>query len=106
MVISGLKADRGACRDLLAFGGRVRDAHDASADDALAGAGRQVDPRFRIAVRRHVAMAGIGAGRAVVLAGLDHAGALFLLRLFGRHGHRDRCRTDRQQARHRSMQQV
>src|SRR5262245_679442 len=61
---------------LFCLRGWIGDFDDAGADDLFARAGRHIDPGFRIAVRRHVAMARVRARRAVVLAGLDDAGAL------------------------------
>ena len=47
-----------------------------AADEALAGALRQLDPFLRVAVLLALALAGVRGARAIVLAGLRHAVAL------------------------------
>src|SRR5437879_5084807 len=76
---------RGRGPAVLAFLGsavhRIRIVGDVASNDALAGTLGNVDPGFRVAIGRHRARARALARAAVVLAGLDDAGAFFVVLL-------------------------
>src|SRR5689334_14054652 len=59
--------------------GGIDDVHDAAADQAFAGSLGHVDPGVRAGIDFDVPVARIRRRRAIVLAGLDDAGALLLV---------------------------